>query len=80
MCGYLLNSNNVLSPVLNGKKNKGKLQEAINAEQNLITSAHNIVKKDILLPAKTVTTDENIDMYAALSLKDPTVNEVGACI
>ena len=61
-------------------KNKGKLQEAINGEYNLITLVHNVAKKDILLPTKAVTAEDNVDTAATLSLEEPSVNEVGACI
>ena len=61
-------------------KNKGKLQEVINGEYNLITLAHNVAKKDILLPMKAITAEENIDTAAALYLEELTVHEVAAYI
>ena len=63
-------------------KNKGKLQDAINGEYNLIKLAHSVACKNIILPINSIvvsdTTEEGVETAAYLSSEEPTMNEVGA--
>ena len=63
-------------------KNKGKLQDAINGEYNLIKLAHSVACKNIILPINSIVvsdiTEEGVATAADLSSEEPTMNEVSA--